>query len=241
MARRQRPTTTGIIVIDKPIGLSSMGVVRVVRGKARGAKTGHAGTLDPLATGVLVVCLGRATKTLGRIMETRKRYLAEVDLSAFTSTDDREGEREEVHVEQPPNRAVVERTVQRFVGEIEQTPSMYSAVKINGVRAYRLARKGIDAPMPSRQVTVYSIDVCDYAWPIVTLDVRCGKGTYVRSLARDIGRALGTGGHLAALRRTAVGDFTIDRAVLLDDVPEPLTEEHLLPISVLDAPGGNAR
>lgn len=228
MARSPRPATSGIIVVDKPLGLSSMDVVRVVRRKAGGAKTGHAGTLDPLATGVLVVCLGKGTKLVERLMDTHKRYLAEVDLTAFTTTDDREGEREEVSVASVPQLDVVAEAVSGFIGEIEQTPPAYSAIKIEGRRAYRMARRGEIFDPPARVVRIDHIEIICYEWPLLTIDVRCGKGTYIRSLARDLGSKLGTGGHLASLRRTEIGPFTLAQSHRLDDVPEPLGEADLL-------------
>lgn len=231
MPRRPRPSTTGVIVVDKPLHFSSMDVVRVVRGKARGAKTGHAGTLDPLATGVLVVCLGKATKLVNRLMDTHKRYLAEVDLTAFTNTDDREGEREEISVDAPPDAERVAAAVAGFVGEIEQTPPAYSAINVSGQRAYKLARRGEAVELAARPVLIHAIDVRGYDWPLLALDIRCGKGTYIRSLARDLGRSLGTGGHLASLRRTEVGPFTLGQARQLDDLPEPLLEEHLVDVA----------
>ncbi len=211
-----------------------MDVIRVVRGKARGAKTGHAGTLDPLATGVLVVCLGKATKLVNRLMDTHKRYLAEVDLSAFTPTDDREGEREEVEVATPPTGARVAEIVRAFLGEIRQTPPAYSAIKVAGQRSYKLARRGEAVELSSRLVRIEAIEVQAYEWPVLRLDIRCGKGTYIRSLARDLGQALGTGGHLQSLRRTEVGAFTLAQAQTLDDLPEPLLEADLLDLEQVE-------
>lgn len=233
MPRRPRPSTTGVIVVDKPLHFSSMDVVRVVRGKARGAKTGHAGTLDPLATGVLIVCLGKATKLVNRLMDTPKHYCAEVDLSAFTVTDDREGDREEVPVPEPPSSQVVAAAARRFVGEIEQKPPAYSAINVAGRRAYRLARQGEEVELAARPIVIHSIDVLRYDWPILRLDIGCGKGTYIRSLARDLGVALGTGGHLASLVRTQVGPFSLESSRRLDDLPEPLLEEHLLSLDAV--------
>ena len=220
----------GLLIVDKPLRLSSMDVVRQVRRAGGHCKTGHAGTLDPLATGVLICCLGRATKAVERLMGQPKEYEADVDLAAFTATDDAEGEREPVAVETPPAEATVRATLERFVGEIEQTPPAYSAVKVGGERAYKKARSGQAVEMPTRTVRIDAIELLGYGWPSLRLRVRCGKGTYLRSLARQIGEALGTGGHLTALRRTAVGAYTIDRAVPLDAVPSPLQPDHLLPI-----------
>ncbi len=168
-----------------------------------------------------MICLGAATKSIATIQATAKRYAAEVDLSAFTTTDDAEGEREEVSVPSPPSREDVQSACAQFLGEIEQRPPIFSAVHIDGKRAYDLARKGDLVERPAaKRVRIDSIDVTAYDWPIATLDIRCGKGVYIRSLARDLGETLGTGGTLQSLRRTAVGEYTIDRATPLDELPE---------------------
>lgn len=226
----------GILVVDKPLGPTSMHACAAVRARLRrgGApkrvKVGHAGTLDPLATGVLIVLCGRATKHCDRFMATDKRYTAAVDLSAFTDTDDREGERTVVDVAMPPSVADLRAALAPFVGEVLQRPPAYSAMKIGGRRAYALARKGEAVVLEPRPVTIHGIDLLGYQWPIAELDVRCGKGVYIRSLARDLGQALGTGGTLAALRRTAVGPYTIDQAVPLDALPQVLTQADLTPV-----------
>lgn len=237
---------SGIVVVDKPEGVSSMGVCRVVRGKLRtgGApkriKVGHGGTLDPLATGVLVVLVGKATKLCDRVMIGEKRYTAGVDLSAFSETDDREGQREEVEVPEPPPTEEIVSACARFVGEIMQRPPAYSAMKVNGQRAYKLARAGMAPRLEPRPVVIHACEVISYHWPIATLDIRCGKGTYIRSLARDLGVALGTGGMLASLRRTAVGPFLIDAAVALDDLPQPMSASDLTPAERYLQPESNS-
>ncbi len=208
--------------------MTSSRVVEIVRRHAQHARTGHAGTLDPLATGVLVLALGRATKSIENLMATEKRYETEIDLSAFTTTDDREGERTEVRIAEPPARARLLEVLQQFVGTHAQTPPAFSAVHIGGRRAYALARSGNATQPPPRAVTLLEATLLDYAFPIVRLALRTGKGFYVRSLARDFGRALGTGGHCASLRRTAVGAFTLEHAYTLDALPHPLDASHLL-------------
>jgi tRNA pseudouridine55 synthase len=225
-----RTPVCGILVVDKPAGISSMGVVARVRRWAGGARCGHAGTLDPLATGVLVVGLGRATKVLDRFMRTDKRYATTIDLGAFTATDDREGDREPVEVAVPPAGEAIERALRTFVGSFEQRPPRFSAVKVDGRRAYRVARRGGDLEVAPRRVVVRAIDLVAYEWPLVTVAIDCAKGFYVRSFARDLGRTLGTGGHCATLRRTAVGPFTEAMAIRLDDVPEPLDQTHLIDV-----------
>jgi len=222
---------SGFIILDKPEGFTSMQAVAAVRRRAGRAKTGHAGTLDPLATGVLVIAIGRAaTRHLSAIMGTDKRYSTVIDLSAFTATDDREGERREVCVAVPPPADDIRAAVRGFVGEISQRPPSFSAIKIAGRRAYKHARQGRDVQLAPRPVIVHGIDVVSYHWPRVELAIHCGKGSYVRSLARDLGLALGTGGHCLSIRRTAVGPFRIEDAVTLDDVPDPLGQESLIDI-----------
>ena len=225
-------TLHGLLVVDKPLGVSSMDVVRQVRRAGGHVKTGHAGTLDPLATGVLICCIGRATRAVGALMGMTKVYAADVDLSAFTNTDDAEGERQPVEVEYPPSAEQVRAALHQLTGEVEQTPPAYSAIKIGGQRAYKLARKGEDVIMPSRTVRIDRIDLVRYDWPALSIIVTCGKGTYIRSLGRQIGQILGTGGYLTALRRTAIGPYTIGQAVPLDKVPRPLTQNDLLPTPV---------
>jgi tRNA pseudouridine55 synthase len=223
-------TLCGLIIVDKPLGLSSMDVVRRVRRAAGGCKTGHAGTLDPLATGVVICCLGKATKSVESLMGRAKVYDTTVDLTAFTTTDDMEGDRLEVEVAEPPTRGAVEAVLGRFLGEVEQTPPAYSAVHINGQRAYKLARRGEAVEMPTKTVRIDSIELLDYAWPMLTLRIVCGRGTYIRSLGRDIGEALGTGGHLASLRRTAVGGYNLDVAHPIERFEAPIAQEDLLPV-----------
>lgn len=223
----------GIVIVDKPIGLSSMDVVRRVRRAAGHCKTGHAGTLDPLATGVVVCCLGKATKQISTYMDTTKVYDTVVDLSAFTNTDDREGEREEIKVanENRPDEAAIRAALDQLTGEIDQVPPMYSAIHVNGQRAYKLARKGEHVEIEPRRVQIHQIDLLACDWPNVTLKITCGKGVYIRSLGRDLGKLLNTGGHLASLRRTAVGQFTLEHAHPIERFEHPLEPEHLIQVA----------
>lgn len=223
----QRPIE-GVIVIDKPLGLSSMQVCAIVRGKlkAGGApkrvKVGHGGTLDPLASGVLVVLVGKATKRCDQVMAGSKRYETTIDLSRLSSTDDLEGELTTVHVDREPNLEDVQRACLRWTGTVMQTPPAYSAIKVNGKRAYALARQGQSVELKARPVLIDSIRIMEYSWPMLSLDIVCGKGTYIRSLGRDIGEAMGVGGVLTGLRRTRVGRFAIEDAVTLEDLPDPM-------------------
>jgi tRNA pseudouridine55 synthase len=221
----------GLIVIDKPAGMTSARAVAIVRRRARGARTGHAGTLDPLATGVLVVAVGRsATTLLAEVMGGEKRYVTVIDLGAFTATDDAEAPREDVAVAAPPDEAAVRSALAEFHGTFLQQPPAFSAVKVGGRRAYRLARRGAAPEIPPRQVTVHEIALRAYRWPRLEIEVRCAKGFYVRRLARDLGARLGTGGHCLSIRRTAVGPFTIDETIAPDDLPDPLTARDLIPV-----------
>ncbi|MCA9284808.1 MAG: tRNA pseudouridine(55) synthase TruB [Phycisphaerales bacterium] len=222
----------GILILDKPKGLSSMQAIARVRRRAGGVRTGHAGTLDPLATGILVVALGKATKSIDRLMDTEKRYRTVIDLSAFTTTDDAEGDRTERAVPVPPDEQSVREVLLRFVGTIEQRPPAYSAMKVGGRRAYSLARKGAPPTLAPRPVRIDALELVRYLWPLLEIDVRCGKGTYIRSLARDVGEALGTGGHCQALRRTAVGPFDESMARTLDDLPERIGSADVMPLAI---------
>jgi tRNA pseudouridine55 synthase len=226
----------GMLVIDKPMGWSSMDVVRKVRyaaGKASGRgkqKVGHAGTLDPLATGVLVVCLGRATKLVEGLMGRAKVYETTVDLSAFTASDDAEMPREDVAVDAPPTLEQVDAALAAQTGLIEQVPPNFSAIHVGGKRAYQAARQGEAVELKARTVRVDAIERLAYDWPRLELRITCGRGTYIRSIARDLGKLLGTGGHLTALRRTAIGDFTIDRAFPMQQLEHGLNQDELIPI-----------
>ncbi len=207
-----------------------MDVIRRIRRATDRCKAGHAGTLDPLATGVVVCCLGKATKLVDSLMGTTKKYITKVDLSAFTQTDDLEGEREEVSVDTPPSRQAVIEALAQLTGEIQQIPPMYSAIHIDGQRAYKLARKGEEVHIDPRTVMVHDIQLMNYTWPYAELDITCGKGTYIRSIARDLGKILGTGGHCASLRRTAVGQYTVDEAIPGSRLETPITQEDLIQV-----------
>ncbi len=218
----------GVVVVDKPLGWSSMTVIRKVRRASGTKRVGHAGTLDPLATGVVVVCLGKATKMVEKLMGQTKVYVANVDLSAFSDTDDREGVLTPVEVAQPPEEETVREALKAFVGNVMQTPPVFSAIHVQGQRAYDLARKGKEVKMAPRQVRIDSVELLSYQWPQLDIQVTCGKGTYIRSLARDIGKALGTGGHLSGLRRTRVGELTVEMALANDKLLGMVVQEDLM-------------
>lgn len=230
VGQAQQPMA-GLLVVDKPLGWTSTEVVRRVKRAAGGTKTGHAGTLDPLATGVVVCCLGRATQQVERIMGLTKVYEAEIDFTAFTTTDDLEGERTEVNAADEPDEAELRAVLAGFVGQVEQVPPVYSALQVGGKRAYDLARAGKAVELAARVVRIDEVELLDYHWPKAKVRVTCGRGTYIRSLARDIGKALGTGGHLSGLRRLGVGPFTVEIAVTHERLERPITQADLLPMT----------
>lgn len=226
----------GVLVIDKPNGPTSFDVVRQVRSLLKVKKAGHTGTLDPMATGVLPICLGEATKVAGFITEGDKAYDATVRLGVETDTQDAEGK---VLSEKPVPQltaALVESALAPFRGTFEQVPPMYSAVKVAGKRLYELARAGEEVERVARQVTVYELTLRDFNATRLQLSVRCSKGFFVRTLAYDIGRALGCGAHLEALRRTVSGPFTLAQSLPLSELPRLAQErealaKRLVPIS----------
>lgn len=228
--RNKRPDLNGVLVVDKPLGWTSARVCARVRACTDGAKVGHAGTLDPLATGVLVLCLGKATKAIDRIMAGEKSYRATVDLSAISPTDDLESEPVPVEIGRLPSREDIDNALAGFVGRVRQAPPAHSAILVGGVRAYELARAGSAPVMAERFVDIHEISVAEFQWPRLVLDVRCGKGTYIRSLARDIGRALGTGGVLVGLVRTAVGPFRLEDARAIESVDRSFGQADLMEI-----------
>ena len=206
-----------IILVDKPAGISSFGIVAKIRHELKEEfghkiKVGHTGTLDPFATGLLILLSGKMTKKSNEFLKLDKIYEAELKLGFVSSTGDPEGEIQQYSDNLCPKRKTVESVLRSFTGKITQTPPRFSAIKINGERAYKLARKGADFEIPSRKVEIYSIEILDYSYP--TLKIRChvSSGTYIRTLAEDIGKKLGTGAYLTALRRTKIGDYHIEDA-----------------------------
>jgi tRNA pseudouridine55 synthase len=221
----------GVINLDKPPGASSARLVdRVKRLLPRGTKIGHAGTLDPFATGVLLLLVGRATKSCETLMGERKGYEATVKLGARTATDDPEAPEEPLDVPAIPTEAQVREALAKQVGAIQQRPPAFSAMKVDGQRAYKLARQGGQVEIKPRTVMVYSIELLAYTWPTARVRVECGRGTYIRAIARDLGEALGTGGYLTELRRTFVGRFRAEEAVTLETLQAGGVERHLRPV-----------
>jgi len=210
----------GILLLDKPLHLSSNQALQKVKHLFQAKKAGHTGSLDPLATGMLPLCFGKATKLAQGLLGVDKKYVVTAKLGEMTTTGDAEGD----VIETKPVPAVTIEALQavlmRFTGEIQQTPPMYSAVKMGGKPLYELARQGITVERQSRPVTIYVISLKELALPFVTLEVHCSKGTYIRTLVEDIGRALGCGAYVTALRRTVVGNFLEDSMLTLDQLRE---------------------
>lgn len=206
----------GILIIDKPSGMTSHDVVDLIRRRFKIKKVGHAGTLDPIATGVLVMLLGRFTRESARLLNDEKEYVATMVVGAVSDTGDREGKI--VRSEHSPSfsRARVEEVFCGFTGEISQVPPMYSAVKVRGRKMYELARRGMVVARSPRRIVIRSLEIIDCDIPRITFRVACSKGTYVRQLAADIGERLGCGAYLDSLRRIRSGDFTIAKALTLE-------------------------
>ena len=212
-------TVSGLVVVDKPGGMTSHDIVGRVRRLAGTRKVGHAGTLDPMATGVLVVGVERATRLLGHLMLTEKSYDATVRLGVTTTTDDAEGDVVTTH-EVDVSEDAIREALAGFVGEIDQVPSAVSAIKVDGRRAYDRVRAGEEVVLEPRRVTVHELSVLDVRGADVDISVSCSSGTYIRAIARDLGERLGVGGHLTALRRTAVGPFGLDESRSLDQLAD---------------------
>jgi tRNA pseudouridine55 synthase len=227
--RIQRRAVHGVLLLDKPLGLSSNDALQKAKRLYRAEKAGHTGTLDPLATGLLPLCFGAATKFSQISLDADKRYLATLKLGTTTTTADAEGEvieTREVNV----TRAQMDAACAQFTGPILQVPPMYSALKRDGKALYEYARAGIDVERDARSVTIHSIVITGGEHDVWTLDVTCSKGTYIRTLAEDIGKALGCGAHLSALRRTGSGALTLDGALTLEalaEMTEPERDEAL--------------
>ncbi len=219
----------GILNLNKPAGLTSHDVVDRVRKLSRIRRVGHAGTLDPMATGVLLVCVGRATRVSEYLMAGQKVYRSEIRLGITTDTYDREGQ---VVAESPVTvtRPQVEHALAQFRGTIEQVPPMYSAIKHQGVPLHRLARRGVEVERKPRQVEVFTLELTGWDPPYCTLEVTCSPGTYIRSLAHDLGEVLGCGAHLTALVRLASGTFRLEEAIPLEELTADTWRSFLLPI-----------
>lgn len=215
-----------VIPIDKPYRWTSADVVRKVKFIAqkhfhkKNLKVGHAGTLDPLATGILLVCIGKATKQAEALQAERKEYIAEIELGATTPCFDLEKEIDRRYPYEHITREMVEQMIPRFIGEQDQVPPIFSAKLIDGTRAYEMARAGEDVVMKPARITIYNLEILEFSLPRLVLRVECSKGTYIRSLARDVGVALQSGGHLTGLTRTLSGGFGIGKALKMEDLDQ---------------------
>ena len=210
-----------IIPINKPAGITSHTVVNKLRKFYGIKKIGHAGTLDPFATGVLILLVGReSTRRSDEFMKQDKIYRTKLKLGYISDTYDKDGVIQEYNVKKVPTRSEIESIIASFIGEISQIPPMYSAIKINGKKMYELARKGQTIDIPPRLVNIYNINILDYIYPYLTLDIACSSGTYIRSLGYDIGMKLSTGAYLEELERRQSGEFNIEHCYTLDNLPE---------------------
>lgn len=215
-----------ILYIDKPLTWTSFDAVKRVRGALsrrmgiKKLKVGHAGTLDPLATGVMIVCTGKATKQIDTLQAGAKEYIATMALGATTPSFDLETGIDATYPTDHITRELVEQTLPNFLGRIEQVPPAFSACKVDGKRAYNMARKGQQVDLKPKILVIDAIELLDYSPTAITIRVVCGKGTYIRALARDIGQALGSGAHLTALRRTRVGDARIEDCLSVEQIAE---------------------
>ncbi len=218
----------GLLNIDKPGGVTSRDVVNVVQKIVRPAKVGHAGTLDPLASGVLVVCIGSATRLIEYVQRMPKHYAATFLLGQQSPTDDTEGDVTPLDAPPIPSHDELTAALESFRGEIMQRPPAYSAIKVQGRRAYDLARRGKAPQLEARPVTIHRLEIVAYDYPELQLDIQCGSGTYVRALGRDIAEQLGTAAVMSALRRTAIGSFTVEGAVAQEAISRERLDELLL-------------
>ncbi len=217
----------GLLLVDKPLGITSFDVIRRLRRITSVKKIGHAGTLDPLATGLMLILIGTATKQAQTLVKLDKEYLAQVTLGETSTTQDAEGEKTSVS-DKIPTRSELERALAAFRGPIVQTPSQYSAIKVAGKEAYKYARSGQSVELPPRQVTVHELVLIRYEYPQVDLRARVSSGTYIRSLAEDLGDTLQTGAYLSGLRRTQVGEYSIADALELEGAEAQDVEKRLI-------------
>ena len=228
------PLEGEILYIDKPLHWSSFDAVKRVRGimarrlKIKKMKVGHAGTLDPLATGVMIVCTGKATKRIDELQAHTKEYVATIALGATTPSFDLETEIDATYPTEHITREMVEEVLKKFTGRIEQVPPAFSACKIDGKRAYKMARKGKEVELKAKILVIDEIELLEYSQQSIVVRVVCSKGTYIRALARDIGAALNSGGHLTALRRTRVGDVKVEDCLSVEQAVEMLNNLEIV-------------
>jgi len=230
----------GVVLLDKPAGMSSQGAVTAIKRAFNADKAGHTGTLDPMATGLLPICLGEATKYSQDLLEADKTYIAQVKFGSRTDTGDAEGQTIEelplpVFVGQADIKAALDALLPQFTGPISQVPPMYSALKRDGKPLYEYARAGVELERAPRDITIHSIRWTAFNWPEATLEVSCSKGTYIRVLAEDIGNVLGCGAHLVGLRRTEVGHLNLEQSFTIESIQSGLqnSANYILPVDAL--------
>ena len=219
----------GVLNLNKPAGVTSRDVVNIVQRLVRPNKVGHAGTLDPLATGVLLVCVGAATRLVSTLQQAPKTYLAEFQFGVRSDTDDNTGVVEDVTGATPVTKKQIQQLLPEFCGMVEQIPPSFSAIKVNGQRAYAMARKGQNVALTARPVRIDSIEIQEYHWPKLTVEIHCGSGTYIRSIARDMGERLGCGGLMTALERTGIGEFTSSDGINPNSLTAATIADAVLP------------
>ncbi|RIY33007.1 tRNA pseudouridine(55) synthase TruB [Psittacicella melopsittaci] len=232
----KRRDIDGVLIFDKPLEISSNNVLQRIKYLYRANKAGHTGALDPLASGMLPICFGESTKMATMMLDSDKEYQVTIHLGVRTNTSDREGEiisTKEVNVTLEQIQSLIE---QKFTGQIQQTPTIWSALKYQGKPLYEYARKGIEVPIPSRPITIYEIEILSWEKPYLTLRVYCSKGTYIRTLADDLGELLGCGGHVSSLRRTKIDGFNDCPMVSLETIEELAKENNLAQLDALLLP-----
>lgn len=216
----------GLLLVNKPIGITSFDVIRQLRRSTGMRKIGHAGTLDPLATGLMLLLFGSACKQAERLTKLDKRYVATIKLGFESTTGDEEGDKTAISDKIPASEEL-QTAIEQLTGAIEQVPSAYSAIKINGQEAYKRVRAGEAVEMPKRQVTVHESRLLTYSYPVIELESYVSSGTYIRTLAEDLGRLLGSGAYLTGLVRTQVGEYALGEAVVLEEANEVLVRQHV--------------
>ena len=222
----------GILVINKPAGPTSHDIVNKIRKITGIKKVGHAGTLDPFAEGVLIILIGKTTKLQSKFMEMEKTYIGTLKLGETTDTYDVTGKIEKTNYELRIKNNEIRKTLKAFVGEIKQTPPIYSAIKIKGQSAYKLARRGEKPKIKPRKVKIYKIKILNYKWPYLKIEINCGKGTYIRSLAHDIGKKLGCGAYLEKLTRTEIEKFNIRKSIKLEKLNSRNLPKKIIPANI---------
>ena len=227
MGRKKGNDVDGILLLDKPLGRSSNSALQKVRYLFNARKAGHTGSLDPLATGVLPICFGQASKVTAFLLDSDKRYRCTAQLGVTTTTGDKEGEELDIKELSPFNEIDIEKVLANYRGPITQIPPMHSALKHNGQPLYKLARQGIEIERKVRHVNIHELTLIEFTEDTITLDVQCSKGTYIRTLAQDIGEAMGFGAHLSMLRRTEVSPFDCEKLYTIEEI-ENLSNENKL-------------